>query len=160
MDAIKEKIFNCGITPVVVIENAADAVPAANALLAGGINVIEITMRTDAGLQAIKNIARDCPDTLVIAGTVLTLEKCKECIAAGVKGIVSPGFDDAIVGHCVDNNILVVARLRHAHRDPARYVLRPGCPQVLPRQRVRRRGRAQIAGRAFHQPEVHPHRRL
>lgn len=108
MDAIKEKIFNCGITPVVVIEDAADAVPAANALLAGGIDVIEITMRTDAGLQAIKNIARDCPDMLVIAGTVLTLEKCKECIAAGAKGIVSPGFDDAIVGHCVDNNILVV----------------------------------------------------
>lgn len=108
MDTVKEKIFNCGIVPVVVIEDAKDAVPTAKALKTGGIDVIEITMRTAAGLQAVKNIVKECAHMTVIAGTVLTLEKCKECIAAGVKGIVSPGFDDAIVQHCVDNNILVV----------------------------------------------------
>ena len=53
METIRERIFNCGIIPVVVIEDAKNAVPTANALKAGGVDVIEITMRTDAGLQAI-----------------------------------------------------------------------------------------------------------
>jgi 2-dehydro-3-deoxyphosphogluconate aldolase/(4S)-4-hydroxy-2-oxoglutarate aldolase len=105
MEAIQERIFNCGIVPVVVIDDAQDAVPTANALKAGGIDVIEITMRTSAGLQAIENIVKGCPDMVVMAGTVLTLEKCKQCIAAGAKGIVSPGFDAEIVQYCLDHDV-------------------------------------------------------
>lgn len=108
MDTIRERIFNCGIIPVAVIEDAKDAVPTAMALKSGGIDVIEITMRTNAGLQAVENISKACPDMLVIAGTVLTLENCIQCIAAGAKGIVSPGFDKDIVQYCLDNQILVI----------------------------------------------------
>ncbi|WKZ36401.1 MAG: bifunctional 4-hydroxy-2-oxoglutarate aldolase/2-dehydro-3-deoxy-phosphogluconate aldolase [Anaerolineales bacterium] len=103
-----QRIFNCGILPVVVIEDAKDAVPTAKALQAGGIDVIEITMRTEAGLQAIESISRECPDMLVVAGTVLSVEKCKACSAAGARGIVSPGFDEAIVEHCIENNITAI----------------------------------------------------
>ncbi|MBU1689673.1 MAG: bifunctional 4-hydroxy-2-oxoglutarate aldolase/2-dehydro-3-deoxy-phosphogluconate aldolase [Gammaproteobacteria bacterium] len=107
METIQERIFNCGIVPVVVIDDANDAVPAANALKAGGVDVVEITMRTNAGLQAIENIIKNCPEVSVMAGTVLTLEKCEQCIAAGARGIVSPGFDAQIVQHCLDHDIAV-----------------------------------------------------
>jgi 2-dehydro-3-deoxyphosphogluconate aldolase/(4S)-4-hydroxy-2-oxoglutarate aldolase len=106
MNAIKELIFNCGIVPVVVLSNVEDAVPTARALLAGGIDVMEITLRTSAGLDSIKQVAKNCPEMLVGAGTVLTLEDCKACIDAGAKFIVSPGLNEELVKHCLSNNIL------------------------------------------------------
>lgn len=108
MDTTMERIFNCGIIPVVIIDDAKNAVPTALALKAGGIDVIEITMRTSAGIQAIQNIVRELPEMIVIAGTVLTLENCKQCITAGASGIVSPGFDSAIVKYCIENHINVI----------------------------------------------------
>jgi 2-dehydro-3-deoxyphosphogluconate aldolase/(4S)-4-hydroxy-2-oxoglutarate aldolase len=108
MNTEMERIFNSGIVPVVVIEDAKNAVPTAKALRAGGIEVVEITMRTSAGLESIENITRELPTMMVIAGTVLTLEKCKQCIAAGARGIVSPGFDPTIVKYCIDNHVNVI----------------------------------------------------
>lgn len=100
-----EKIGLCGLVPVVVIDNAEDAVPTAEALLAAGLQVMEITMRTEAGMKAIKNVADACPDMLVGAGTILTLEKCREAVAAGAKFIVSPGFNEKIVTWCMANDV-------------------------------------------------------
>lgn len=76
MDCMK-RLGNAHIVPVVVIENAMDAVQTANALYQGGIDVMEITLRTEAALDAIRNVSANCPDVLVGAGTVLSLEKCK-----------------------------------------------------------------------------------
>lgn len=106
MDILKRIGFT-GLMPVVVIEDANDAVPAAEALLAGGLDIMEITMRTEAGIQAIKNVAEACPDMLLGAGTVLTLEKCKEAVDAGAKFIVAPGFNEKIVAWCVENHVAV-----------------------------------------------------
>ncbi len=104
---VLHRIGLAGLVPVVVIEQAEDAVPAAEALLAGGLDIMEITMRTEAGIQAIKNVARACPDMLLGAGTVLTLEKCQEAVAAGVQFIVAPGFNEKIVSWCVENEVAV-----------------------------------------------------
>jgi 2-dehydro-3-deoxyphosphogluconate aldolase/(4S)-4-hydroxy-2-oxoglutarate aldolase len=68
---------------------------------------MEITMRTAAGIQAIKNVAEACPEMLLGAGTVLTLEKCKEAVDAGAKFIVAPGFNEKIVAWCVENEVAV-----------------------------------------------------
>lgn len=95
------------IVPVVVIENAKDAIPAAEALLAGGINVMEITLRTDAALESIRNVAQNCPDMIAGAGTVLNVQQAKDAVNAGAKFIVSPGFDEETVQWCIDNNISV-----------------------------------------------------
>ena len=100
---ILERIGNIGLVPVVVIENADDAVPAAKALMDAGIGVMEITMRTDAGIQAIKNVRQGLPDMLVGAGTILTLDKCREAVEAGAQFIVSPGFNPVIVEWCLEN---------------------------------------------------------
>jgi 2-dehydro-3-deoxyphosphogluconate aldolase/(4S)-4-hydroxy-2-oxoglutarate aldolase len=107
MNAIKERIYNCGIVPVVVLNSAEDAVPTARALLAGGIDVMEITLRTSAGLDSIHQVAGNCPEMLVGAGTVLTLDDCKACIEAGARFIVSPGLNEEIVKYCLELNILV-----------------------------------------------------
>lgn len=100
-------IGNVGIVPVVVIENADDAVATAKALVAGGVNVMEITLRTPAGLDAIRRVSQDCPEVVVGAGTVLTLEQCRKAVENGAKFIVSPGLDDSIIRWCLENEVVV-----------------------------------------------------
>lgn len=88
-----ERLERIGIVPVVKIKDANDAVPLARALYNGGIDVIEVTFRTDAAADAIKRIIAECPDMYVGAGTVVgkaTLNKAVEC---GAKFLVSPGLD-------------------------------------------------------------------
>ena len=104
---VSERMSNAGLVPVVVLENAADAVPTARALLAGGVDVMEITFRTAAAADSIKAVTENCPDMLVGAGTVITLEQCKKAVECGAKFIVSPGFDEAVVRWCVENGIAV-----------------------------------------------------
>lgn len=102
-----ERLRNAGVVPVVVLERAEDAVPAARAMLAGGVDVMEITFRTAAAAEAIRNVAAECPEMLVGAGTVLTVEQCEKAVALGAKFIVSPGFDVEIVDWCVERGVAV-----------------------------------------------------
>ena len=104
---VMERLKRCGVVPVVVLDDAKDAVPTANAMLAGGIDVMEITFRTAAAPDAIRAVAANCPDMLVGAGTVLTLEQCKQAVEMGAKFIVSPGFDAEVVSWCVENGVAV-----------------------------------------------------
>ncbi|MBC7770448.1 MAG: bifunctional 4-hydroxy-2-oxoglutarate aldolase/2-dehydro-3-deoxy-phosphogluconate aldolase [Phycisphaerales bacterium] len=79
------------VMPVVVIDDAAHAVPLARALLAGGVKTIEVTLRTAAALDAIGAIAAEAPEMIVGAGTVLTADDLTAAIAAGAKYALSPG---------------------------------------------------------------------
>ena len=105
MSNITDSMKSSIIVPVVVIEDAKDAVPTAKALLAGGINVMEITLRTAAALDSIRNVAAECPDMIVGVGTVLNLDQAKQAVEAGAKFIVSPGFDEETVKWCIEQNI-------------------------------------------------------
>lgn len=107
MDLMK-KFSNVGVVPVVVLDKAEDAVSTANALLAGGIDVMEITFRTAAAADSIAAVAAECPDMVVGAGTIITLEQCKKAVECGAKFIVSPGYNDAVVAWCVENDIAVL----------------------------------------------------
>ena len=104
---ILERLARSVVVPVVVLEDAANAVPTAKALLAGGVDVMEITFRTAAAADSIKAVSESCPDMLVGAGTVITLEQCKKAVAMGAKFIVAPGFDAEVVSWCVENGIAV-----------------------------------------------------
>lgn len=106
MDVLK-KLAQSGVVPVVVLEDAKDAVPTAKAMLAGGIDVMEITFRTAAAADSIKAVAQECPDMVVGAGTVINLEQCKLAVECGAKFIVSPGYDEETVAWCCDNGIPV-----------------------------------------------------
>jgi len=102
---VMERIGSTGLVPVVVIDNASTAVATAKALLAGGVDIMEITMRTQAGMEAIRRVARECPDMLVGAGTVLTMDQCMAAIDNGASFIVSPGFDPEIVDYCIKTGV-------------------------------------------------------
>lgn len=107
MNKILEDIKNCRIVPVIVIEDAENSVPLAQALIEGGLPVAEVTFRTKAAKESIEKIAIAYPDMYLGAGTVLTVEQVKSAIGSGAKYIVSPGINPKVVEYCVTNNIPV-----------------------------------------------------
>lgn len=102
-----ERIGLAGLVPVVVLENADDATVAAEALLAGGLDIMEITMRTKAALDCIKKVKAKFPFMLVGAGTVRSVEQANEAVKAGAEFVVTPGFDETVVKWCVDCGVSV-----------------------------------------------------
>lgn len=85
------------VVPVVVLEDAADAVPLARALVAGGLPAIEVTLRTPAALDAIRAIAAEVPDAVVGAGTVISARNVEDAVAAGARFLVSPGWTNSLL---------------------------------------------------------------
>ena len=107
MNHISEDIARYGVVPVVVLNDPAEALPVADALLKGGLPVAEVTFRTAAAEEAIRIIAAERPAMLVGAGTVLTVDQVDRAVAAGAKFIVCPGFDPEIVDYCIGKSIPV-----------------------------------------------------
>lgn len=93
------------VIPVITIDDAAHAVPLASALVAGGVRVLEVTLRTDAALQAIEAIAKNVPDAIVGAGTVMTASDVTDCAQAGARFAVSPGFTTSLARQCSDQKL-------------------------------------------------------
>ena len=104
---VMERLARSVVVPVVVLEKAEDAIPTAKAMLAGGVDAVEIAFRTACAPEAIKAVAENCPEVLVGAGTVINLEQCKLAVSMGARFIVSPGYSEEIVSWCVENNIPV-----------------------------------------------------
>ncbi|MBO6167512.1 MAG: bifunctional 4-hydroxy-2-oxoglutarate aldolase/2-dehydro-3-deoxy-phosphogluconate aldolase [Kiritimatiellae bacterium] len=88
---------SAGIIPVIVIEDIAKAVPLANALVKGGLPVLEVTFRTACAAEAIAKIKAEVSGATLIAGTVLKMEQLVAAKAAGAEACVAPGFDPEIV---------------------------------------------------------------
>jgi 2-dehydro-3-deoxyphosphogluconate aldolase/(4S)-4-hydroxy-2-oxoglutarate aldolase len=108
MKALIEQLRQCGIIPIVVIDDDADAVPLAEALLRGGLTTMEVTFRTPAARGALSRISASVPSILLGAGTVITIEQANIAIEAGARYIVSPGLDPAIVAHCIGRGVGVI----------------------------------------------------
>ncbi|MEU0978591.1 bifunctional 4-hydroxy-2-oxoglutarate aldolase/2-dehydro-3-deoxy-phosphogluconate aldolase [Streptomyces griseus] len=85
------------VVPVVVLHDAADAVPLARALVAGGLPAIEVTLRTPAALDSIRAVAAEVPGAVIGAGTVISPEHVRDTVAAGARFLVSPGWTDALL---------------------------------------------------------------
>lgn len=107
MSNVAETIRKLGIVPVVVLHDAKDAAPLAEALCEGGLPCAEVTFRTDAAAESIAIMTAKYPGMLVGAGTVLTIDQVNQAVNAGAKFIVSPGFDPEIVDYCLNKNISV-----------------------------------------------------
>ncbi|MEU3728460.1 bifunctional 4-hydroxy-2-oxoglutarate aldolase/2-dehydro-3-deoxy-phosphogluconate aldolase [Streptomyces sp. NPDC033538] len=115
------------VVPVVVVDDLADAVPLARALVAGGLPAIEVTLRTPVALDAIRAIAGEVPGAVVGAGTVITPEQVGEVVAAGARFLVSPGWTDGLLAAMrasgvpflpgVSTTSEVVALLEHGVRE-------------------------------------------
>ncbi|MEU9746510.1 bifunctional 4-hydroxy-2-oxoglutarate aldolase/2-dehydro-3-deoxy-phosphogluconate aldolase [Streptomyces niveus] len=85
------------VVPVVVVDDVADAVPLARALVAGGLPAIEVTLRTPAAPDAIRAIAAEVPEAVVGAGTVVSAATVTEAVSAGARFLVSPGWTDTLL---------------------------------------------------------------
>jgi len=96
------------VIPVLTIERVADAVPLARALVAGGLPVIEVTLRTKAALEAIRAIAAQVPDCIVGVGTVTRISDIAAAIAAGAKYLVSPGTPPELAAALADASVPVL----------------------------------------------------
>ena len=95
------------LVPVVVLDDAADAGPLADALVTGGLPVAEVTFRTPAAGEVIRTMA-DRGDLLLGAGTVLTPEQVDQAVAAGASYVVSPGLSRAVVERCAEHGVLAL----------------------------------------------------
>ncbi len=104
---VSDKIGLLGLVPVIVFNDEKEALPTAEALIEAGLPIMEITLRTEQGLPAIEAIKKKYPEILMGAGTVLSVEQAKAAVDAGAEFIVSPGFNDDVVGWCVENDIAV-----------------------------------------------------
>lgn len=109
MNDMLNRIALMGISPVVVIDDVKDAVPLAKAMKEGGLPCYEVTLRTAAGLDSIRKIAElNDPEMIIGAGSVLTLDNCKDAISAGAKFIVSPGLNPKVVEYCLEHDIAIL----------------------------------------------------
>lgn len=105
MKTMTEQMAEMMVIPVVVLNDARDAEPLADALVKGGLPCAEVTFRTAAAEESIRCMASKYPDMLVGAGTVLTKDQVDRAVNAGAKFIVSPGFDPEIVEYCLEKEI-------------------------------------------------------
>ena len=108
MNNLIEKIQKTAVLPVIKIDNAKDAVPLAEALKKGGLPAAEVTFRTDAAEESIRLIAKNYPDFLIAAGTVLTPEQADKAMNAGAAFIVSPGLNPKVVKHCQEKGYPII----------------------------------------------------
>jgi 2-dehydro-3-deoxyphosphogluconate aldolase/(4S)-4-hydroxy-2-oxoglutarate aldolase len=98
----------CPVMPVMVIQNLEDAVPLAKALVAGGINVLEITLRTPIAMDAIRLISQEVKDAIVGAGTITTPQQLVEAEAAGAVFAISPGLTPTLLEAANAGNIALI----------------------------------------------------
>ena len=101
MKEMFEKISATGVIPVIKIDRVEDAVPLAKALVEGGLPCAEVTFRTAAAADAIKEMSKAYPEMLIGAGTVLTPEQADIAIESGASFIVAPGLNPETVKHCL-----------------------------------------------------------
>ncbi|OYW45644.1 MAG: 2-dehydro-3-deoxyphosphogluconate aldolase [Sphingomonadales bacterium 32-68-7] len=104
MSAIESLMRRAPVIPVLVIDDASQAYPLAQALVAGGLPVLEVTLRTPAALPAIAEMRR-VPGAIVGAGTVLNPRQFDDAVAAGAEFIVSPGLTDKLVRLAIGHNM-------------------------------------------------------
>lgn len=100
MSVVDDIVTRAPVIPVITIERAEDAVPLCEALVAGGLTVLEVTLRTSVALQAITELRTRLPQALVGAGTVLSAQQANAAAAAGAQFFVSPGSTPAVLTAC------------------------------------------------------------
>ena len=98
--SVSRAFAEVGVVPVVELRDADDAAPLLDALTAGGCAIAEITLRTDAGIQAISGLRRSHPEALIGAGTVLTPEAAERVVEAGARFVVSPATNHDVIAFC------------------------------------------------------------
>lgn len=108
MMTLEQRLQQIKIVPVIVINDAAHAVPLAKVLVENGLPCAEVTFRTDAAQESIRLMRDAYPELLIGAGTVLTTQQVDQAISAGADFIVSPGLNPTTVKYCQQRGIAIV----------------------------------------------------
>jgi 2-dehydro-3-deoxyphosphogluconate aldolase/(4S)-4-hydroxy-2-oxoglutarate aldolase len=109
MPGIEDIMTTSPVIPVIVIGDIDDAIPLAQALVNGGLKVLEVTLRTTVGVAAISQIKQAVPGAIVGAGTVVTITDLADAVAAGSEFLVSPGSPTALINAAVQQSIPLLA---------------------------------------------------
>lgn len=107
-EEVIKRVSDCKVIPVVKIDELAQAVPLAKALKAGGVDVVEITFRTECAAAAMREVSENVEGVFVGAGTVLTPKQVDEAVDNGADFIISPGFDAAVAKRCKARGALYI----------------------------------------------------
>lgn len=107
-DQLVTSLKNAPVVPLVQSDNPDEAIAISKALLEGGLDVLEVVLRTDAALECLKAVADAFPDANVGAGTVLSPAQAETAIAHGAKFLVSPGLHDGVVGVAQQNGLTIL----------------------------------------------------
>ena len=105
MTEMMKQLQTIGIIPVVVLDRVEDALPLAECLMEGGLPCAEVTFRTAAAEESIRQMAKAYPEMIVGAGTVLSTEQADRAIGAGAKFIVSPGFNPKVTEYVLKKGV-------------------------------------------------------
>jgi len=105
--SVAEALRRWRIIPVIVIEDPKNAPNVAASLMAGGLPIAEITLRTKSALEALKRIKGEQPEMFAGCGTVLNVAQAKEAKAAGAEFVISPGFSRPVVDYCLEQELPV-----------------------------------------------------
>ncbi len=105
MNTIEKKLEELKLVPVVKLDRVSDAVPLGEALCQGGLPIAEVTFRTDAAEDSIREMKKRFPEMCVGAGTVVNLEQAKRALDAGAEFLVSPGFSDQVTQFAVEQKL-------------------------------------------------------
>ncbi|MDN3702379.1 bifunctional 4-hydroxy-2-oxoglutarate aldolase/2-dehydro-3-deoxy-phosphogluconate aldolase [Vibrio artabrorum] len=108
MTTVKQRLSEIKVVPVIAIKDANKATKLAQVLVENGLPCAEVTFRTPAAAQAIKNMREAYPDMLIGSGTVLTTKQVDESIEAGVDFVVSPGLNPTTVKYCQQRGVQIV----------------------------------------------------
>ena len=104
-DELERITTACPLVPVIAIDKPEDALPLARALVEGGITILEITLRTEHGVEAIRQLRKAFPDVWVGAGTVTTVEQYKAVEAAGAQFVITPGSTSELLEYGLDAKV-------------------------------------------------------
>ena len=107
-ELMKDVLKVTGIAPIIAYAEPEQAVPAAKALVAGGLPVVEVLMRNEHAMGNLERIARDVPEIVAGAGTIITLDQAKAAIDHGAQFIIMPGIGRQVVEYCIDRKIPVI----------------------------------------------------
>lgn len=108
MQEIFQAFQRLGVLPVAVIDDRIRAAPVCRALIAGGLDAVEITFRTEAAAESIRLTREEIPEMLAGAGTILTLDHAKAALDAGALFVVTPGFNPHVVEYCLRAGVPII----------------------------------------------------
>jgi len=108
MPTIQDIMNTSPVIPVMVINKLEHAVPLANALVEGGLKVLEITLRTPVALDAIRQIKSEVTDAIVGAGTIINIDTLNQAVDAGSEFLVSPGVTNSLINHAINTGVPIL----------------------------------------------------